>query len=85
MTLVEKMKEFETNTKWIGSHYREMQATYPDEWIAIWKEEVVGHSTDIVSLREYLQNQFPIDYEEIPAEYMTSEDVHLILGNLGNP
>jgi hypothetical protein len=79
MTLVEKMQEFEANTKWIGKHYQELRATYPDEWVAVWKEAVVGHGKDVLSLREYLRKRFPEDAPEIPVEYISTEDVHLIL------
>ena len=79
MTLVEKMKEFEANFKWIGAHYEELKAQHPDEWVAVWKEKIVGHGNDLLSVREYLKSLFPEDYNEIPVEYISTEDIHLIL------
>ncbi len=78
-TLVEKLKEFEANTIWIGNHYQEIKGKYPDEYVAVWKEEVVGHGQDLLSLRESLKDRFPEDYNEAVVEFIGSEDVHLIL------
>jgi hypothetical protein len=78
-TLVEKLKEFEANSIWIGKHYQELKAKYPDEYVAVWKEEVVGHGKDMPSLLEILKKQYPEDHSHIPVEFIGSEDVILIL------
>jgi hypothetical protein len=79
MTLVEKMKEFEANTEWVDTHYQELRATYPDEYVAVWTERVVGHSNDLPALMNTLETMYPQDYRQIPVEYISTEDVHLIL------
>lgn len=79
MTLVESIKEFEANFKWIGVHYEELKAQYPDQWIAVWKEEVVGQGNDLLSVREELKKRFPEDHTHIPIEYIGTEDIEFIL------
>ena len=79
MTLVEQLKEYESNTKWIGSHYEGLKKKYPDEWVAVWKEKVVEYSSDLPSLMETLKEKYPDDCKRFSVKYIGIEDVHLIL------
>jgi hypothetical protein len=79
MALVEKLKEFEANTKWIGSHYEQLKASYPDEWVAVWHNAVIEHSKDLSALLDTIKRRYPDDHPHIPVECISTEDVHLIL------
>ena len=79
MSITEQIKEFESNTKWIDDHYQELKAKYPDEYVAVWNEKVVGHGMELPSLMETLWKCYPEDYRHTPVEYISTEDVHLIL------
>lgn len=81
MTVVESIKEFEANSKWIGFHYSELKEKYPEEWVAVWKEEVLEHGKDLPSIIETLRKRYPEDHSHIPVEYISTEDIHLILGS----
>ncbi len=59
------MKEVETNTRCIGSHYEELKRKYPDEWVAARNKSVVEHGKDLPSLVETLKKHYPEDYKQI--------------------
>ncbi|MBI2501776.1 MAG: hypothetical protein HYW07_00890 [Candidatus Latescibacteria bacterium] len=79
MTLVESMKAFEDDTRWIGNHYQELREKYPDEWVAVRNGVVVEHSRELSALMETLKKRCPEEYRQIPVEYLSAEEVHLIL------
>ena len=79
MTSVEGLKEFEANTRWIGRNYRQLKEKYPDRYVAVWKENVVEYGNDLLSIMEALKKKYPKDHSHIPVEYISTEDIHLIL------
>jgi len=79
MTAIEDIKIFEASSLWIDKHYQSLRETYPDEYVAVHKQEVVGHHTDISALLEHLKQQYPNDNAHIPVEFISKEDVQYIL------
>ena len=50
------LARFTADAKWFDSHYDELLAKYPDQWVGIYHKEVVGASTDGKALIVKLSN-----------------------------
>lgn len=80
MMLVERMKEFEANTRWIGDHYEELRQKYTDQWVAVHEGSVVAYGSELSSVIDILKNGFPEGHTHVAVEFISMKDVHLILG-----
>lgn len=80
MTVTEGLQAFESDSKWIGSHYEELKKQYPDEWIAVQDKVVVEHGKDMSVVVDAVKMRFPENHRHIPVEYISTKDIQLILG-----
>lgn len=78
MNLIEKLREFESNSKWIDEHYQELREKYPDEYVAVCNRKVADHNPNLIILVDKLKIIYPENYKEIPIEYISKEDYILI-------
>jgi phosphohistidine phosphatase SixA len=76
---VEVLTELEQNDEWLNENYKKLKADYNNQWVAILNRLVVGHNTDLEKLVKELRNQYPDSYNQIAVEYVTSEELDLIL------
>ena len=44
------LERFHANVVWFDSHYDELLAKYPDQWVGICDEKVIGASPDLENL-----------------------------------
>ncbi len=49
------LKQFRLDREYLQAHYDELLAQYPDEWVAILNEQLVGHAPDPGKLCEQLR------------------------------
>ncbi len=77
--ILAQLEKFERDTDWINRHYDELKEKYPFEFVAVLDEEVIDHSKSIEELRERLKTEYPGEYQRIVVEYLTPEEVDLIL------
>ena len=47
--------QFQKDSKWFRDHYDEVKAQYPDQWIGVFHEKVVGASPDYRTLFKELK------------------------------
>jgi hypothetical protein len=52
------LEHFNRDTEWYRAHRDELLARYPDQWIAIYGEEVVGAAEDAEELIAELQERW---------------------------
>ena len=50
-----ELKHFEKDQKYFSERYRELLEQYPEHWIAVYNEEVVGTDTDFPRLLDDLK------------------------------
>ena len=55
------LEQFHEDVIWFMTHRKELATKYPDQWVAVYLEEVVGASEDIYDLMAHLKaNNVPI-------------------------
>jgi hypothetical protein len=76
---VEVLTKFEQNDTWLNDNYDKLKADYNNQWVAILNKSVIGHDGDLKVLVKRLKKQYPNTYNQIAVEYITSEELDLIL------
>ena len=77
--LLQKLKTFEQDTTWLDRHYDELKMRYFDEWVAVFKKEVVAHEKDLENLMLKLQDKYGKDAGHIAVRFVSPKKVELIL------
>ena len=73
-----EMEQFHRDTQYYGAHWEELLEQYPEHWVAIYKEQVVGTSPDARQLLvELKQRGIPIG--ETLFKYLTHKEELWIL------
>lgn len=76
---MQKIKKFGEDTKWLDRHYDELKIEYPDEWVAVFKKNVVGHDRDLHELMEELEKKYGDDAGHMAVEFVSPKKVELTL------
>ena len=50
------LKQFHEDVIWFMTHRRELVTKYPDHWVAVYLEEVVGADEDLEALLAHLKS-----------------------------
>ena len=73
-----EMERFKRDTQYCEGHYEELLEQYPEQWVAIYDEQVVGAGPDARQLLvELKQRGIPIG--QTFFEYMTNKEEIWIL------
>ena len=73
-----ELARFTADAIWVDDHREELLKQYPDQWIAVYNQQVVGSAAEIEELVEQLERDgFPPNH--IFTEYLTDEEDILIL------
>ena len=78
-SVVAVLSRYEENAKWISKHYEKLKPKYRDEWIAVLNGAIVDHDHKLSKLVERLRKKYPENYDEIAVEYVTTEEIELVL------
>ncbi|MGD0203008.1 MAG: DUF5678 domain-containing protein [Candidatus Bathyarchaeia archaeon] len=76
---IELLSNLEGNARWISDNYEALKKRYNNEWVAVLDKSVIDHDRDFSKLVERLRTRFSEKYNEIALEYVTSEELNLIL------
>lgn len=76
---VEVLTKLEQNDQWLNDNYDKLKADYNNQWVAILNNSVIAHEADLKQLVKKLKKQHANDYNQIAVEYVTSEELDLIL------
>lgn len=61
MAEVDEDVQFERDSEWLSFHYKELQAKYPNKYVAVLDERVVGVGDDGEKLYVEVANRFSRD------------------------
>lgn len=75
---VKVLRTLAMNKVGLVNRREELRKKYPDEYVAINKNSVVGHNKDLNKLREDLQKKFGV-IDHIAIEFISAQKVQLIL------
>ena len=73
-----EMEQFERDIKYYEAHWEALLKQYPEQWVAVLNEEVVGASPDPYELIDDLKGR-GIPTERVVIEHLTRQEELLIL------
>lgn len=77
--VLEKLRSSEADSIWFNEHYDELKGKYKNEWVAVFRKKVVDHHKNLKTLLHRLRKNHPQDRDAIVVEFVSLEDVILIL------
>lgn len=77
--LVEGLKQFEEDTSWLYEHYDRLKLEYPDQFIAVFQQQVVDHDPDLSRLMERLRERYQEEAGRIAVEYISRKKMEYVL------
>lgn len=76
--LYKKMfEEVRRDREWFLKNYQELVSKYPEEFVAIWDEEVIADAPDLGKLKNKIPNE--LKGEKPLIKYVSREGIELIL------
>ena len=76
---VDVLSNFEANAKWLRKNYGKLKKKFNNEWVAVLDEAILDHDPDLEKLVKRLKTQHTKVYNQIAIEYVTTEELDLIL------
>ncbi len=76
---VDVLENLEDNTQWISENYDVLKQKFNNEWVAVLDKAVIDHDSDLKRLVNRLRKHHSAVYNEIAVEYITKEELDLIL------
>lgn len=74
----EELKRFKRDTSYYEAHHKELLEKYPEQWVAIYNQQVVGAAKDLKRLVAQLQRE-GIPQGRAFVEFVTAKEDLLIL------
>lgn len=79
ISAVEELQHFEKDMDWISKRYTELANKYPEEYVAVYDGEVVGHSSDLNKLMGHLKKKYREAATYVAIQYVSPKKDELIL------
>jgi hypothetical protein len=79
VALDQELERFERDMAWIYVHYQELKREHPNEYVAVYRGEVVGHSPDVDGLVHELRERYGDKAGEIAVKFVYAEPPKMIL------
>ncbi len=76
---VDILSNFEANAKWLRENYEQLKKGFNNEWVAVLNKAVIDHDSDLTKLVKRLKTRYSKSYNKIAVEYVTTEELDLIL------
>lgn len=70
---------YEDSAKWLSKNYDRLKEKFNDEWVAVLDKTVIDHDPDLAKLVKRLKQHHSNVYNQIAVEYVTTEELNLIL------
>jgi len=77
--ILEALRNFQADHMWFDQHYEELKKKYKEEWVAVFQKQVIDHAKSLKILLRRLRKNYPNDAGDIVVEFVTLEEVNLIL------
>jgi len=69
----QQLEEFRQDAQWFSDHDAELRTQYPDQWVAVYNQEVVGASSDAYALLDDLEAK-GVPSNEALIKYLSSKE-----------
>jgi hypothetical protein len=79
MQQLKTLKQFEQDLNWINAHYDELKALYPEQFIAVYRGQVVGHAPQVETVMEDMKRRYGEVSGSIAVKYISAREDELIL------
>ena len=73
------LSRYEENAKWLSSNYEKLKTEFNNQWVAVLDKTIIDHDSDLSKLVKRLRSKYAKAYSEIAVEYVTTEELDLIL------
>ena len=73
-----QLQRFHGDTEYFGAHYQELLDQYPEQWVAVYNQAVVGSNTDFDTLLDDLEEK-AVPLESVLIEHLSREEETWIL------
>lgn len=77
--LLQELQEFKRDSRWLEKHYDQLVKQHADQYVAVYREKVVGHDNNLQSLLKRLAKSYPDAADHIVVKYLISQQFDMIL------
>lgn len=75
---IKSLKEFESNQRWLQTHYQEILETHRNRFVAVWRNRVLDSDQDLDALSARVRKKVS-GAKGIYIEFMTDQPLEMIL------
>ena len=75
---VEDREQYDRDRRWLSSHRKELLKKYAEQWVAVYKEDVVAFHPRLDGLVDELQRH-NLAHRNVAADRITSRRVNMLL------
>jgi len=76
---LERFEQFEEDMMWINQQFEDLKARYPDEFIAVYRGEVIAHGADHSRVIAQAQARLDIEISEIAVKFIPAGEFAVVL------
>lgn len=77
--LLQEMTQYERDLAWVMDNYGDLITQYPDAYVAVLNEKVIGHASGIEELLGTLRRSYAKKMPQILIEFIYREHPNLVL------
>jgi hypothetical protein len=70
---------FAQDMDWIEDQYENLKEKFPEEYVAVFDREVIGHNSDFEKLLEELRSKYGDRVSELAIKYIYKEQPAIVL------
>lgn len=78
-TLYQELERFEKDMQWIYDRYEDLRRQYPNEFVAVYREKLVGHNPHIDQLAKELKQNHKDRASDIAIKFIYKEPPNMVL------
>jgi hypothetical protein len=79
VSAVTVLLSYEENRKWLFTNFEALKKEFNNQWVAVLGKKVIDHDKDLSTLVGRLQKKHSAVYSQIAVEYVTTNELDLIL------
>lgn len=76
---LKRFEQFEEDMLWINQHFESLKVRYPDEFIVVYRGEVIAHGPDHSEVIAQAQNTAAIDSSEVALKSIPGGELAVVL------
>ena len=75
-----ELVQYRKDSKWFSDHYAELKEQYADNWVGVYKQEVVVASPDGMTILDEVEDE-GYDVGHVFFSYIHSEEISRVFGS----